>query len=253
VTGEPREPLSDGEGLVWHVDPDRLDGDALDRCRSLASPEERRQQQRFHAEPPRLLHVVARGLLRTRLALYTGVEAREWSFAPGRWGRPEITAPEGFSWLRFNLSHTRGRVVCALARDAEVGVDVENTRRGGRLLDVAHRYFAPAEVEELFRLPESERLPRFFDYWTLKEAYIKARGMGLALPLSRFSFQLGGSGPIRIRLEPELADAAAAWQFERLHWPPSLEAALAVRRGGRSDLRLVVRDAGADLAAATGR
>lgn len=235
---------------VWHLDPDRLDADALGRCRAVASAEELRQERRFRAELPRRLHVAARGLLRTRLALYTGVEPQVWRFAPGRWGRPEIEAPAGFSWLRFNLSHTRGRVACALARGVEVGVDVEDTGRGGRLLDVAHRYFAPAEVEELFRRPESERLPRFFDYWTLKEAYIKARGMGLALPLSRFAFLLGRPGPIRIRLDPDLGDDASAWQFQRLHWPPRHEAALAVRRGRGPDWRLVVRDAGADLVAA---
>lgn len=249
MTRVPREELRDGEVHVWHLDPDRLGAEALERCRAVASPEERRQEQRFRVEPPRLLYLAARGLLRTRLALYTGIEPPAWRFALGRWGRPEVEAPDGFSWLRFNLSHTRGRVVCALARGVEVGVDVEDSERGGRLLDVAHRYFAPAEIEELFRLPEPERLARFFDYWTLKEAYIKARGMGLALPLSRFAFGLGRPGPIRIRLEPDVGDDADAWQFERLHWPPRHEAAVAVRRGRGYDWRLVVRDAGASLAA----
>lgn len=253
MTPIPPEELRAGEVHVWHLDPDRLGAEALARCRAVASPEELRQERRFRIEGPRRLHLAARGLLRTRLALYTGVEPAAWRFAPGRWGRPEIEAPDGFSWLRFNLSHTRGRVACALARGVEVGVDVEDVERQGRLLDVAHRYFAPPEVEELFRLPEPERLARFFDYWTLKEAYIKARGMGLALPLSRFAFLLDRPGPIRMRLEPELGDDAEAWQFERLHWPPRHEAAVALRRGRGPAWRLVVRDAGASLAAAPGR
>jgi 4'-phosphopantetheinyl transferase len=241
VPGQTREELPADEVHVWHLDPERLDAAALDRCLALASDEERRQAQRFRVESPRRLHLAARALARTCLARYTCVEPRGWRLEAGRWGRPEIAGPPGYGWLRFNLSHTRGRVVCALARDAWVGVDVEDTGRGGRLLDVAHRYFAPAEVEELFSLPEPARVPRFFDYWTLKEAYIKARGMGLALPLSQFAFRLGIPGPIRAEFDAALGDDPEAWQFERLRWPPHHEAALAVRRGRGAERRLVVR------------
>jgi 4'-phosphopantetheinyl transferase len=248
VTEASRLELPEDEVHLWHLDPERLDAVALERCRELSDEDERRQEQRFRVEPARRLHLAARGLVRTRLSLYTGEQPRAWRFAPGRWGRPEIAAPGGHAWLRFNLSHTRGRVVCALARGAEVGVDVEHTGRGGRLLEVADRYFAPLEVEELFSLPEPARLPRFFDYWTLKEAYIKARGMGLALPLSRFAFRLGRLGPIRVVFEPPLEDDAGAWQFERLGWPPHHQAAVAVRRGSGPERRLVVRAVDAILA-----
>jgi 4'-phosphopantetheinyl transferase len=230
---------------LWHLDPLRQDAAALDACRALACEEERRRELRLRLEWARRLHIATRALVRTRLSLYTGVAPAEWRFEAGRWGRPEIVSPRGFGWLRFNVSHTRGRVACALARDAEVGVDVESTQRSGNLLDVAHRYFAPREVEELFALPEAERLSRVFDYWTLKEAYIKARGMGLALPLSRFAFLLGEPGPIRIQLDPSLDDDAGLWQFEKLPWPPQHQLAVAVKRGVAADRRLVVRSLGA--------
>jgi len=238
-----RAELPGDEVHLWHLDPDRLGAHDLERCRALSSDEELRREQRFRVEPARRLHLAARALVRTRLALYTGVPARAWRFTPGRWGRPEVCAPEGHEWLRFNLSHTRGCVIVALARGAEIGVDVESTRRDGQLLEVADRYFAPLEVEELFSLPEASRLPRFFDYWTLKESYIKARGMGLALPLARFAFRLGEPGPIRVELDPSLGDDATAWQFERLSLPPHHEVAVAVRRGDGPDRRLVVREA----------
>lgn len=240
--GSARDDLHEEEVHLWHLDSDRLSAEDLERCRGLASDEELRQERRFRVEHARRLHLAARALVRTRLTLYTGVDPRAWRFAPGPWGRPELSGPEGYPWLRFNLSHTRGRVVCALARGAEVGVDVESTLRDGQLLEIAHRYFAPPEVEELFALEESARLPRFFDYWTLKESYIKARGMGLALPLSQFAFRIGPERPIRVALDPALGDDADAWQFERLSWPPHHEAALAVRRGSGPDRRLVVRE-----------
>ena len=112
-------------------------------------------------------------------------------------GRPEILdRPAGVPDLRFNLSHTDGLIACAVTIGREVGVDVEHV--GRRLThDIAGRFFAPREVADLKSLPVAEQPRVFFDYWTLKEAYIKARGFGLALPLGDFAFRPRAAGARR--------------------------------------------------------
>src|SRR5690606_33310169 len=100
--------------------------------------------------------------------------------------------------LVFNLSHTDGLIACAVSRGREVGVDVEWLDRRGGDIDVADRFFSRYEVQALYAQPPERRRDRFFRYWTLKESYIKARGMGLALPLDRFSFELDRGGAITI-------------------------------------------------------
>ena len=104
--------------------------------------------------------------------------------------------------LRFNLSHTDGLVVCLVAVEREIGVDVEHTARAGSVgIEIAERFSSPSEVAELRSLPFADQRSRFFDYWTLKEAYIKARGLGLHLPLDQFSFHLGLT-PVTPEREP---------------------------------------------------
>jgi 4'-phosphopantetheinyl transferase len=115
--------------------------------------------------------------------------------------------------LRFNLSNTRGLIVCLVARDREVGVDVEDTHRHGETVAIADRFFSPSESASLNKQPLHKQRDRFFDYWTLKEAYIKARGMGLAIPLDHFSYHVENPEAIRISFEPELPDNAERWQF----------------------------------------
>jgi 4'-phosphopantetheinyl transferase len=141
--------------------------------------------------------------------------------------------------LRFNISHTDGLIACAVTIGREVGVDVENI--GRRLLhDVAGRHFAPNEVRDLRQLPDDEQQRAFFDYWTLKEAYIKARGFGLALPLGDFAFKLNPPAPPVIAFEPALEDDPATWQFLQ-DWPtPQHRLGLAVRRDG-NDLPVRLR------------
>jgi 4'-phosphopantetheinyl transferase len=95
-----------------------------------------------------------------------------------------------------------------------VGVDVENTRREIDTLKLAERYFAPSEAADLRGLAASSRQERFFEYWTLKEAYAKARGMGMSLPFDRFSFELTPGQPPRVSFSPALRDNAENWQFE---------------------------------------
>lgn len=211
--------------------------------RGLLTAEETARCNRFALPRGRHECLVTRALVRTLLSQYTGADPRDWRFALGAYGRPEIERPTAFRGLRFNVSHTRGRIVCLLARDIDIGVDVEDSDRRVRFLSIAHRYFSADEAEALRAVPESQRRRRFFDYWTLKESYIKARGMGLALPLGQFSFVWDDSGPVRIIFQAGLADDAAEWQFGKLALTTRHPVAIAVRRGRAPDLRLVVREA----------
>jgi 4'-phosphopantetheinyl transferase len=130
---------------------------------------------------------------------------------------------------RFNLSHTDHLLALALSR-AVIGVDVEHVQRLGRTVELADRFFSPAEIAALYALPEHRRRDRFFDLWTLKEAYIKARGKGLAIPLADFAFTLD-DGPIRITVAPSVADAPdERWRFFLTSLGPAHRLALAVRQ-----------------------
>ena len=208
---------------------------------SVLTDEQRRRAQRYLHEADRARFVIGRALARTMLSRFAEVAPRDWPIVIDEHGRPQLRdQTTGAPDLRFNLSHTDGLVACALTVGREIGVDVENIRR--RVThDVAQRFFSPREVADLRALPGDEQEVVFFDYWTLKEAYIKARGLGLALPLNQFTFlRTPGQAPT-IEFAPELHDAAASWQFAQF-WPtPTHRMAVAIRRAGY-DLPLVVSD-----------
>ena len=143
--------------------------------------------------------------------------------------------------LRFNLSNTYGLIACAVTLDRELGVDVEDTERPGETVSIADGFFSRQEIAALRALPPDRQRSRFFDYWTLKEAYIKARGMGLAIPLDQFSFSLDDGPRIGVAFDPALGDDASTWQFEQFALSPRHRTSAAVRRGPGPDLRFVVR------------
>jgi 4'-phosphopantetheinyl transferase len=214
---------------------------SLDVYRTLLSEDERERMARFVFEKDRHAFLLTRALVRTMLSRYAAIAPAEWQFITNAHGRPEILdRPSGVPDLRFNISHTDGLIACAVTIGREVGVDVEHV--GRRLShDVAGRHFAPREVNDLRRLPDQEQRRVFFDYWTLKESYIKARGFGLALPLGDFAFTLDPPNPPAIAFEPALDDDPATWQFLQ-DWPtPHHRLALAVRREG-GDLPVRIRE-----------
>jgi 4'-phosphopantetheinyl transferase len=221
------------------LDPAAPDAAArLEEYRALLSADERERMARFVLDRDRRRFLLTRALVRTTLSRYAPVAPGGWAFIANVHGRPEILdRPRGVPDLRFNLSHTEGLIACAVTIGREVGIDVEHI--GRRLThDVAGRFFAPREVRDLHALPADAQPKVFFDYWTLKEAYIKARGLGLALPLGDFAFTLGDTPAITF--EPSLQDDPATWQFAQA-WPtPQHRLGLAVRREG-ADLPVRIR------------
>jgi 4'-phosphopantetheinyl transferase len=214
--------------------------DKLDSYRPLLSQDEHARMARFVFDRDRRAFLMTRALVRKMLSRYAPVAPADWRFIANVHGRPEILErPPNAPDLRFNISHTDGLIACAVTIGREVGVDVEHINRQ-LTHDVAGRFFAPNEVTDLRRLPAEDQKRVFFDYWTLKEAYIKARGFGLALPLGDFAFKLDPPHPPAITFEPTLEDDPATWQFMQ-DWPtPQHRLGVAVRRDG-SDLPIRIR------------
>ncbi|EPX56039.1 4'-phosphopantetheinyl transferase [Cystobacter fuscus DSM 2262] len=215
---------------LWIVEPERVtEPRLLAAYLALLGAEERERHQRFRFEKHRQQFLVSHALVRVCLSRYAPVAPRDWRFSTNAYGRPEI-AGEGMPRLRFNLSHTDGMAVCAVAHDMEVGADVEHSGRMGQTVELAESFFAPSEVADLHSLPEALQRERFFDYWTLKESYIKARGAGLSLPLDQFSFHLAPGQPPRISFDARMVDEPESWQFVQLRLSAEHPAAVAVRR-----------------------
>lgn len=185
---------------------------------ALLTEEERAHHQRFIPPLKRHEYLVTRVLVRTILGEALGLDPAAVQFTRNEWGRPDLAAPAP---LRFNLTHTEGLVALLLSDEHEVGVDTELLSRASRLLALAPNVFAPGELRDLSALPPEQHAHRALTLWTLKESYIKARGMGLALALDGFAFRFEAHG-VRLEVEPALHDDGARWQFQTLTLGPHL-------------------------------
>lgn len=235
-------PLPGDEAHLWQLDLSEVAGkERIAAYEALLAPEEQVRYHRFRVDEGRRQYLGGRGLVRTVLSRYAPqVAASEWRFEAGEHGRPHLVGGEQLEGVSFNLSHTRGQALLLVAKGCLVGVDVERSEKGRHFVELAQRFFAPSEAEEILALPEHAQAARFYQYWTLKESYIKGRGMGLSIPLSQFAFRLGGES-IQLHCEPELGDEGADWQFIQSQLTPEHPFACALRRGKEPDRRLLIR------------
>jgi 4'-phosphopantetheinyl transferase len=229
---------ADNEVQLWFTRVrERYDQALLDRFASLLNAEEKARWQRFVQPADRQRFLVARALVRTVLARLLGqAEPAALEFTATQWGKPEL-AGAAAGKLHFNLSHTDGLLVLAVSRAHEVGVDVEAVDRKVEPLALAQRFFATDEHAELLELEGQEQRERFFALWTLKEAWVKARGLGLRIPLDDFSFSFAGSTPV-IHFGPQLEEHAGEWQFSVLRQRGPFRIALAVHCSAATPLRV---------------
>ena len=189
--------------------------------------EEQERAARFKFPGPRNQYLISRALLRRALGRYLKIEGHEVRFRTATNGKPELAAA---SDLRFNLSHTQGATVFAITRKRHVGVDVERMRKDTNAMELAERFFSRPEVRWLRSQPGSEVIASFFSCWTAKEAYIKAQGEGLSMPLSSFGVVPSPAGA-GSKLQLEVYDdpeESKRWFMWRLDIGPDLRAALAV-------------------------
>lgn len=213
IVGEPLIGLSQADVHLW-LTADEIDGEQAIDYRQLLSADERQRGQRFHFEKDRLRFLITRALVRSVLSRYEAVDPRDWVFTANAYGRPEIDALRtGATDLCFNVSHTAGLIVLGVTRGRTFGVDVENICARTNPIDAAKLVFSATELAALARLPAEQQLDRFFEYWTFKESYIKARGMGVSIPLTKFSIQLEQDGLVDLEIAPELHDDPSRWQF----------------------------------------
>lgn len=233
-TSAPRSPtLTSNDVHVWLAVLERPPME-VERFRESLAPEERQRADRYRFARERERFIVAHGVLRAVLAGYLGVPPERLAFGTGPHGKPLLAGGRAAAALSFNLSHSDGLALYAVSRERAVGIDLERIR-----LDVAHdqiaqQYFSPRENAALRVLPARLRLRAFFDYWTCKEAYAKARGDGLSLPLEAFDIVLGldpSAARLRILDDPR---ESAHWSLQRLKADGDYSAAIAVEGQGRN-------------------
>ena len=217
--------------------------DLLQAYEQLLSTSERQRRSRFVLADDQHRFLVSRALLRTVLSRYVGdVTPAEWIFAPNVYGRPEIVNDHPASGsISFNISHTRGLVVLALARAREVGLDTEHMGRATSM-EIANRVLTAAEVASLNAVPPEGRQRRFLEYWTLKESYVKTRAMGLSIPLDTFSFDFVGTRGVVLRIHTEPPDAATNWLLWQFSVRRDYLVALCAERRGSSVPRVVMKE-----------
>jgi len=233
--------LAPGEVHLWHDLLAAEQDDARRRCaQGVVSADEWEQCARFVFDDGRRECLAARYLVRTVLSYYADVPSSAWQFETNAFGRPRIAGPAGGTGLRFNLSHASGMVVCVVSAHHEVGVDVEWLGRRTPL-HLAASHFSAEERAALDALPVDAQPRRFLEYWTLKEAYIKARGEGLSLPLDQFTFDTTAVPRPTIHFADGFPDTSAAWQFERVYIGAEHMTAVAIRTDGAPPVQVVTR------------
>jgi 4'-phosphopantetheinyl transferase len=200
----------DQEALhLWFAYPDDLlNEESVQACLELLSAEETKRWKTFKFDRHRREYLATHALARIALSHHHPLPPTAWRFQSNEFGKPFLDPPRA---LHFNLSNSLGLVVCLIGQGGEVGVDVEPRTRAASIVEVAPRMFSPLELAQLDQLCEDQRPERCLQLWTLKEAYIKARG--LALPLDKFSFVFNGPETIRLHLDPCLSDQPGHWCF----------------------------------------
>jgi 4'-phosphopantetheinyl transferase len=203
------------------------------------SEEEQRRWQCFARAADRTRYLLSRVMMRSVLAqqLQPSRSPQSLIVVQDHHGKPHLQPPA----LQFNLSHTDGLVVLAVSDTMPVGVDVEQTSREVAALALAQRYFSTREVKALEALDGTAQRELFFAQWTLKEAWLKAKGTGLRVPLDAFAFELGPTGDIKLHCDAQLNELPQAWGFWR-HVRGRHRIALAYPRSGDTVPVITVRE-----------
>jgi 4'-phosphopantetheinyl transferase len=218
----------ESEVHVWLATPACV-ADPVQQARRIgmlcATERDRYRRLRFDAD--RRLFLVAHALVRRVLSSYANVDPAAWAFGSATHGRPEIAAPALPVRLRFNLSHTGGLAACVVTPGSDCGVDVERIVERPRMLAIAAKVFAEPERRELHRLQGTPACrERFYAYWTLREAWCKARGTGLAQSDRSVWFEPQRDGCARVHGAAGREAGDGGWQAVLLR--PTVEHMLAV-------------------------
>jgi 4'-phosphopantetheinyl transferase len=192
-------PLHDSDVHIWYRPTTSLDSEAARSANQHLSIEERTRRNRFRFEVDSRDFTIAHDLLRRTLSRYGHLPPADWQFARNEYGKPSINSIDPkLQALSFSLSHTRGFVACAITLNTSVGIDVERTDQSPRVQEIADRYFSSTEAAWLRQSPDELRISRFVELWTLKEAFLKANGVGLFGFPTDVSIQFDEDGGIAV-------------------------------------------------------
>lgn len=209
---------------VWYA---KLDDHTADSLKTLLTEDEISRAERFHFAEDRNHFIVARALLRKLLAAYSGIDAAELRFSYAEKGKPSLEVGQRNA-INFNLAHSNGVAIYAFSRGREVGVDLEFMREDVAAEDVAERFFSSREIDTLRAIPAELRKQVFFNCWTRKEAYIKARGEGLSMPLDEFDVSLAPGEPAALLRNHKEPAEVTRWTMQSIPVPSGYVAALVV-------------------------
>ncbi|MBL4574196.1 MAG: 4'-phosphopantetheinyl transferase superfamily protein [Gammaproteobacteria bacterium] len=225
--------INESEIHLWQLEQADFELSSLQsECLAWLTEAELKRYRRFQFDRHRKQLLLGRVLMRVALSSYDrSVAAASWNFTHNDYGKPAISKEQNTASLYFNLSHSAGKVVLAVSRFQDIGVDVECARKSRRIAAIAQRYFSDNETAELLVLPEDQQQSRFYDLWTLKEAYIKACGMGLAIPLQHFSYGFPGDDKLTVEFDTRRNDVESAWQFWQVSAGPDFKLAIAAKAG----------------------
>jgi 4'-phosphopantetheinyl transferase len=223
--------LGGNEVHVWRASLDDLTQQRDSFLHTLAA-DERTRAERFYFQRDRDRFINARGVLRAILGLYLNRAPKSLSFCNSSHGKPSLACESGGDAIRFNVSHSHGVALYAFTRGREIGIDLEFIRCDLEAEQIADRFFSRSEIGTLRALPLSLRKYAFFLCWTRKEAYIKARGEGLSIPLDQFDVSLTPGEPAELLTALPDSDEALRWSLEELTVGSGYAAALAVEGRG---------------------
>ncbi len=225
--------INNNQAHLWYICPEKVaDVDKFKSFFEVLSEQEKSRQQKFVFEKDRHLFLVAHAFVRFCLSKYAAVKPEEWTFRENEYGKPYVDYKINGFPLKYNLSHTEGLIACLITLQHEVGVDVESVRVDKDRLDIAERFFSRDEFLDLKSIRPDLRHKRFCEYWTLKEAYVKARGIGISLSLDKFFFSLNKKDDIRISFYDDRYDKGDGWQFSLSELKDKFICASAIKSNG---------------------
>lgn len=224
----PSMPMAEDEVHLWRVDLDKV-ADAESRWRTMLSPDERTRADRFKFTRDRQNFTATRALLRILLGSYLTEDPKQLSFVYGKNEKPSLGLSHGPEVMQFNVSHSGARALIAIARGRPLGVDIEQIREDIDYVSLARRYFSPSEQAALSVFTASDQCRGFFRCWTRKEAYIKAQGAGLALPLNAFDVSISATEEnVLLATRPD-ANEVSLWSVRAIAVGEDYEAAVCVK------------------------
>ena len=217
--------LSD-EIHVWKINLDELCSQ-ISHLQTFLSEDEKQRAGRYHFQKDAFRFIAARASLRILLARYVNASPKQIDFDYSEYGKPYVSRESSDLMINFNISHSERLALIAFGMQEEIGVDIEMHREDFATFDIAQRFFSAVELESLLNLTKLEFKQAFFNCWTRKEAYIKAKGLGLSLALDSFAVETADSPNPKLQVSEIYPADVYSYSFHSFEPEHRFSAALA--------------------------